>query len=154
METEVFTQLGLMTLFLGSVFYRENFKSVHNIWKYTILREGLFTFHEALASCPSGYRLPTLEEYQSLCLETPFLFDNVTSEGIFTFSDGLELRMPVTKMPPNEATIGCRHAEQGVYWTSTPHGNGSYVMYFTQCLVQSTIICSQRRRFSVLYIRK
>lgn len=153
MNTEYITQIGLMSLLFVSSYCWDKFQSSRNIWKKSICIKGVYSLREAYYACPKGYRLPTVEEYQTLFSSNTFSFDLSSLQGVLTFSDGFVLRMPVSNYT-SDSHMGCRHAEQGVYWTSSPHENGVYVIYFTQCLVQSVFISSPESCFSALYVRK
>lgn len=153
MNTEYLTQIGLMSLLFISSYCWDKFKSSRNIWKKSICVNGVYSLREACYACPKGYRLPTVEEYQTLFSSNIFTFDLSSLQGVITFSDGFVLHMPIGKYSYGSHS-GCRHAEQGVYWTSSPHENGAYVIYFTQCLVQSVFVASPGSHFSALYVRK
>lgn len=153
MNKELLIQIGLLTIPYAFSCFWYKFKKPRNIWKNSLCLKGIYSLRQAREACLEGYRLPTVDEYRELCNENVFFFDHAARQGVFTFSDGFVLCLPVCDYA-YDTLLGCRHTEQGVYWTSTPHGNGNYVMYFTQCLVQSTLVSPLSSRFSVVYVRK
>lgn len=64
------------------------------MWKRSIRLPGLHTFNEAQKECPEGYRVPTDKELKWILANTRYSFDKEKKEGVFTFSDDFELRLP------------------------------------------------------------
>ncbi len=152
----MFTGLLIAVVIFSVVYfliYRyEKWTLNRNIWKDSILLDGNYSMYEAVNACPQGYRLPTRREYRLLCLETDFRFDEQTQQGVFTFSDGFELRNPIGEYKNSDEQI-CDSFPCGIYWSSSARGIDGYILYFTQEQVISAILSGSDNKFFVRYIK-
>ena len=118
------------------------------MWKQSIQLDGLHTFDEAQAACPSGYRMPTEEEQGWLLANTNFSFDNKKKEGVFRFADGFELRLPAAGFRGGGGDSGFQ-GTYGYYWSSSPSGARVTRVYFDG----STAIVSTFDRVNAFSVR-
>lgn len=111
------------------------------LWEQSIQLDGLHTFDDAPAACPPGYRVPTEKEWRGLIANTKYSFDEEKKEGVFTFSDGFELRLPAAGYC-NYAGDSRNQGTFGYYWSSSP--SGAYALYvgFHGC---ATDMCTSLR---------
>ena len=109
------------------------------LWEQSIQLDGLYTFDEAQAFCPPGYRVPTEEEQKWLLANTKFSFDNKKKEGVFRFADGFELRLPAAGYR-NGGGDSYLQGAFGYYWSSSPSGTGvTYVHFYGSSAIVRTI---------------
>ena len=99
------------------------------LWKRSIQLPGLYTFDEAPAACPEGYRPPTDEELIWLIENSEYYFDHETKEGAFRLPDGFELRLPAAG-GRNGNGDSYLQGTLGHYWSSSPSGPDATYMYF------------------------
>lgn len=91
------------------------------LWKQSIQLPGLYTFDDAQKECPPGYRVPTGEEQKWLIDNTEYSFDRETKEGVFTFPDGFELRLPAAGYRYIDGS-SYNQGTHGSYWSSSVSG--------------------------------
>lgn len=99
------------------------------LWKQSIQLPGLYTFDDAQKECPPGYRVPTGEEQEWLIANTKYFFDKETKEGVFTFPDGFELRLPAAGFRNGNGN-SYYQGTYGYYWSSSPSGASALNVYF------------------------
>lgn len=127
-ESEIKTAL-IEAFEAGAKWQKTQKLDLHKLWKQSIQLDGLHTFDEAPAACPPGYRVPTGEEQEWLIDNTEYSFDKETREGVFTFPDGAELRLPAAGYRYGN---GDSHYQGtcGSYWSSSPSGTLALYVYF------------------------
>lgn len=94
-------------------------KNLSEFWMLSIQLPGLYNWHEAQKACPKGWRLPTEEEWKEMLGNTTHSFDNVLKQGVFTFENGFELRLPAAGNRLNSSGSSYNLASYGNYWSST-----------------------------------
>lgn len=100
------------------------------LWEQSIQLEDLYTFDEAPAACPEGYRLPTEEELIWLLNSSQYHFDFETREGVFRLPEGFELRLPAAGFRFGSGDSGGQGTD-GLYWSSSPSGtDATYVGFY------------------------
>ena len=99
------------------------------LWERSIQLPGLYTFDEAPAACPEGYRLPTDEELIWLIENSGYYFDYEAKEGVFLLPDGFELRLPAAGYRGGGGDSSGQ-GTGGYYWSSSPSGSNAMYVYF------------------------
>lgn len=107
-------------------------KNLSEFWKLSIQLPGLYNWEEAKKACPKGWRLPTKGEWGELLENTTYSFDNILKQGVFTFEDGFELRLPAAGYRLNSNGNSGGLSTEGNYWSSTLSASGgSPRLYFS-----------------------
>lgn len=109
---------------------------LQKLWEQSIQLDGLYNFYEAQEKCPKGYRVPTFTEWAWLIDNTEYSFDRETKEGVFTFSDGVELRLPAA----GYRSVDGSSRDQGTYghyWSSSVSGTYGRLVYFGSGVVET-----------------
>lgn len=118
------------------------------LWERSIQLPGLYTFDEAPAACPEGYRLPTDEELIWLVDNSGYHFDFKTKEGVFRLPDGFKLLLPAAGYRLGNGD-SYYQGTFGYYWSSSPSGtNATYVRFNGGAAGVST-----RRRVAAFSVR-
>ena len=106
------------------------------MWKQSIQLDGLYTFDEAPAACPPGYRVPTFTEWAWLIDNTEYSFEEEKKEGVFRFADGFELRLPAAGYRTIDGSLDTQ-GSTGYYWSSSMSGTGGRHVFFTSGTVDA-----------------
>jgi uncharacterized protein (TIGR02145 family) len=114
----------------------------------------LYFFSAALAACPSGWHLPTDEEWQVLI--NHFGGDSLAATELLRGgSSGMELTLAGYRSANSPNDLFGKKEEQGFYWTSTVRAEQT--AYARQFNVGSPVVVNQFYRranaFSVRYIK-
>lgn len=105
-----------------------------SFWEQSIQLPELYTFYEAQRECPDGYRVPNKEEWHWLIDNTKFSFDEGAKDGVFTFPDGFELRLPAAGYKNDLERIFNMPSRDlgylGNYWSVSKEDCWGYFMSF------------------------
>lgn len=99
-------------------------KNLSEFWKLSIQLPGLYNWEEAKKACPKGWRSPAKEEWGELLENTTYSFDKILKQGVFTFEDGFELRLPAAGCRDYGSGSSNDLASYGYYWSSTLNASG------------------------------
>lgn len=99
-----------------------------SMWENAIILPGLLTLNEAKKYCPIGYRLPTDEEWHWLIVNTKFIFDKKSKEGVFVFKDDCKLRLAAAGWRDGHDEP-YRRGKAGYYWLSDIYARGCHMRF-------------------------
>lgn len=107
----------------------ENYKLVYDYYSFGQLEINRdYTLQEII---PTGYRLPSLDEYQILIDSTVYSFDEKTNEGVFMWHSGYELRFPTLGYYREENAPLIGFEKKGAFWSATSKDSlNSYFLAF------------------------